>query len=92
MKRNNAKKIFRFRLKRKIICENKQNMSILFCLEAKWLSLKLNKKLMKQNTAKKIECFYFCLSVKNFMRKKQKDAKKSLLQTKCMRNGSLLAS
>jgi hypothetical protein len=57
-------------------------MSILFCLEAKWLSLMRNKKLMKQNTGKKIAFFYFCLSVKNFMRKKQKDAKNRFFKRK----------
>jgi hypothetical protein len=60
-------------------------MSILFCLEAKWLNLKRNIKLMKQNTAKKIAFFSLLLECKKISceksKKMQKNFKRILLYT-----------
>jgi hypothetical protein len=61
-----------YNLKRKSRLEKKRKMSILFCLEAKRVSMKRNEMLMKQN--KLCHFISFLLDAKNLMQEKRKEA------------------
>jgi hypothetical protein len=65
-----------FRLKRKLDAKEAKKLNF-FCLDAKWVSMKRNEKLMKRNKAKNNGNFIsLLLEAKNSVRKKGKGSEK----------------